>query len=686
MAADAATARAGAREPDPVVLSGRILTKQSFIYGLGSALVLPLGLISLIVTTRYLRPNAFGHLTALLATSVLVLHLGTIGCLQGTLLSVYGVGGEADGDVGGDATDDGDDEELIAHAAGEGRRLLGSGMVLTLIQNVVLTAIGIALAKPIDDLIVHSGDVAAVRLALACGTTGAVWTFSSQLYRLERRVGAHVALSTVRPVLVIALTLAALVSGGGVHGVLVATLLGNAISALLAFAITVGHYRFRPRLADAAWIYSRGWRLAPLILIAYVRNSADALLLNQASSAHVVGLYGVASRIASIPMYFSTAFLQAWAPMERSPIFRATRARIGRPKFAGALFTYLVILNLSFMVALSLGSDLLIRLAAPSYAKAAPLIPWVAGATVVGAVFYATYRASFFRQRRWAYEVLGGVGAFAYAGVGYLLLHTFGPYAIPAVAIVVGLLGVIGMDIWDRACGHTLMIDYRAILLAVALAVLSVVVAKLGPRYTPVPRVVADLLVLALYPVLLVLTRVVPRERVGRLMEIASALRPRRLDRRALLVRWPELTVHERDALAAAVLGKPQPVADIARRARVTEAVIYARITRGLRRLARLAPDRPIDDRIGAYILAQDPMFERDWEAIKLSGDGARLEELHTLEVTYKTLRRGARVPRPRRPRRPQLPALPAARTQRALPPGRAPATALLAAGRDQDR
>jgi O-antigen/teichoic acid export membrane protein len=656
-----------------------------FIYGLGSGLALPLGLISLIVTTRYLSPTAYGHLTALLATSILVLHLGTIVCLQGTLSSVYGVGGEADGDVGGDATDDGDDEELMAHAAGDGRRLLGSGMVLTLVQNAVLTAIGIALAKPIDDLIVHSGDVAAVRLAIACGTTGAVWSFSSQLYRLERRVGAHVALSTVRPVLVIALTLAALVSGGGVHGVLVATLLGNASSALLAFVITIGHYRFGVRLADVAQIYRRGCLLAPLVLIAYVRNSIDALLLNQATSPQVVGLYGVASRIASIPMYFSTAFLQAWAPMERSPIFRASRKRIGRQKFAGALFTYLVILNLSFMVALSLGSDLLIRLAAPSYAKAAPLIPWVAGATVAGAVFYATYRASFFRQRRWAYEVLGSACAFAYAGVGYLLLNTFGPYAIPGVAIVVGLLGVIGMDIWDRACGKTLIIEYRVIALAVALAVLSVVVAKLTSRYTPIPRVVADLLVLGLYPVLLVLARVVPRERVGRLLQMASGLRPRRMDRRALLVRWPELTIHERDALAAAVLGKQQPVAEIARRARVTEAVIHARITRGLRRLARLAPDRPIDDRIGAYILGQDPMFERDWEASKLSAGGARLEELHTLEVTYKTLRRGARVPRPRRPRRPQLPALGAGRTQRALPQGRAPARALLVAGRDPD-
>lgn len=659
----AAASRDGSVSDNTVVMSGRAIARQSLVYAIGSSVAVPVGIISIVVTTRFLSTTSFGHLAALMATAILFTHLGELMCLHGTLLSVYGVGGD-----GGDADDMGGDDivsdELQELAATEGRRILGSGLLLCLNQNVVLCGIALTFAHQLDDLLIHVHNTAEVRFAILSGATGAVWTFVNQIYRVERRVVAHVVLSTVRPILVIIFTVIALAIGGGVLGVVIATGLANVAAGLIGLVFTFSHYHFRPQRTDPKMIYRKGARIAPILIIAYVRNNLDVLLLNQAASPHTLGLYGAASRISQIPLYFSTACLTAWAPMERSPIFRASRERIGRGKFAGKLFFYIIVINLVIFVLLSTGADLLIRLAAPSYAGAAAMIPWVSGATVIGAIFYASYRAAFFHHRLVAYTVLGGIGAALYAGGSIVLVPVMGVYAVPVVAIVVGMACTASMLLWDKRGEHTLDLATRPLLVATGMAVAAVAAAGPITHLLGIP----EWLLAALAPVafvgLLLVTGIVPRSQLVSLLHIARSLRGPTHDRKELMRRWPLLKQPERDAIAATVLGDPRPVSEVANEAGVPEAVIYARVTRGLRRLNGSSAVRPIDDRIGAYLLVKAPTFERDFAAIGLNEDGAPLEELYKLDDSYKALRTVERMRlHLRRRSRPSRPAPPKALT-----------------------
>ena len=72
-----------------MALYGQVATRTSLLYAFGIAGVLPISIVSLAVTTRYLPPSDFGVLAALLAVSSLITVLGGVGFLQGMMMAAY---------------------------------------------------------------------------------------------------------------------------------------------------------------------------------------------------------------------------------------------------------------------------------------------------------------------------------------------------------------------------------------------------------------------------------------------------------------------------------------------------------------------------------------------------------------------------------------------------------------------
>ena len=196
-----------------------------------------------------------------------------------------------------------------------------------------------------------------------------------QIFRFDRRVKAYAIMSGVRPALVVGLTVVMLTLHHGVWGVLAATAAGNALSLGVAIFLSRDHYVLAPRAHDLKLILLTGWRYVFVTFALFAHSNADVLVLSQVGSARQLGLYGVARRIAQLPSYVSNGFLLAWPPLERSTIAKANTERMGRPAFAATMFTYLMIVTITMFVAVSLGSDVLVQVAAPSYRHAAKFIP-----------------------------------------------------------------------------------------------------------------------------------------------------------------------------------------------------------------------------------------------------------------------------------------------------------------------
>lgn len=621
-----------------LMLSGRTLTRMSGIYAIGSAVAVPVSIASLAVTTRYLSVAEFGRLAALIALAGLITFIANLGSLQGTLIRVYGAAGEGgdDGDAGGvDVISD----ELLVGSAQEGRRLLASGLLVTLLASAMVSVGALALLSSIGSGLLRTDDLVAVRLAILAGATGAVWRLAQQVYRMERRPVAHSVLGTARPLLMIVLTVGALVQGWGVHGVLGATALANVLACLIAVGSARSYYRLRPRARDVFHIYGPGLRFAPIVLVSFALTHVHVLLLTQLSSAKEVGLYTVASRIAQVPIYFSSAYLMAWAPLELSPIFQAAIARRGRPAFSGTLFTYLALLNLVMLVGLTLGGSLLIQIAAPRFEPAARLIPFTAAALMAHITFYALFRASRFPLRRTVFVVLSLLALGTYSGLAVVLVPRFGTYALAvasAGASIVATAALLGID---RLSGGTVDVPGRRLAGAAVLAVAVVAAAGLSRRLGSDVAAVLELAGIVLYPALLVALRIVPRERLDDLRVIARELLPWAADRRAILRRWPSLSEHERPAVVLLVRDGREAAA-VAEYVDAPEAVLKARFVRGLRQLAGAGPASPVDHRVGSYLLSAAPNFERDREARRLAELGASAEDLHELELAYRSLRR----------------------------------------------
>ena len=207
--ADASTANTGAAPPEggwASVLSAR-LTRDTGLYTTGAFIGFLLAVINVAVVTHYLTPSEFGQLALLLFFAALTTIFYNLGTLQGTFMWVFGATGDEDVD---------DDDAAGAH---DKRKALGTGLLVTLLICGAGTALIAIFSSQVAQLLLgDSSDGHLVVIAAASGAAGALWRFTTNVLRLERRPYAYVGFSTVRPVLVIGITIPLVATGHGVTG------------------------------------------------------------------------------------------------------------------------------------------------------------------------------------------------------------------------------------------------------------------------------------------------------------------------------------------------------------------------------------------------------------------------------------------------------------------------------------
>jgi O-antigen/teichoic acid export membrane protein len=625
-----------------MTLLGRALSRDAAYYTLGMASVFPLGIASALVTTAYLEPAEYGRLGLLMVFASLATIVYGLGVIQGTLMWAYGSAGD-DGDA-----DDGGEEELgpgdqqVTTIREHRRRVMGSGLLLATLVAVVGTAVLVANAGAIARQI--GGHIplhdAVVWAAVSAGL-GSLWRLALQVYRLERRAAMFLVVSVSRPLFALVLTIVLLSSGHGLEGAVAAIALGTALSLVIAFGAALPHYLIRFRPADFAEIVRRGRSYALIIIVLWIVSNADLWILSRFSTGPDVGLYRLASRFGVFPSYVTSAYLLAWIPMQRSSLFRATARARTTGRLSATMFTYYCIGAGGLLLVLTVCSELFIGFAPESYRKAAPYVPAVAAAVTAHGALYVLYRIGRFKNRRLLYVSMLTLAAAVLAFGGSLLAGPLGGYGVALAGGIGSLLGAAGFVVAIRRGKKPIPFQWSRVGRAVAVASGLIVAVSLSPA-EGIARVGQDLIVLAAYPVLLVVCGVIPRDVVGDVLTVGRAVIPLRPGRRRLAERVETLPADERAAITQWIGSKrsKEPSLDVDPRERAS---LFA-LTRGLRALSGDGDPTELDAEIGAYLTHRGSHIDRDLLAEKLVERGADAAELHLLDDTYETLRQGRRL------------------------------------------
>jgi O-antigen/teichoic acid export membrane protein len=621
---------------------GIAATRDASLYGMGVGALLPFGLISLAITTRYLDPTQYGELARLMAVTSILTIVAGLGILQGTLMTVYRVGDDGvDGADGVDETGAGGDDDLsqpYTVMTDERRRLLGSGILFSGLQAGTICGLVAIFAVPLARFLVGDPSYAdAVRWLAASVFTGALWRVSHQIWRMERRPVIWLWFQIARPLLVVGATVVAFTSGLQVVAPLVATTLGTLVVVLLSLVASRHCMLFNPHLRDYPHIWSRGRGLIPIQIANVVQANLGILVLGALAPAATVGVFAVAVRISMIPSFFGHGLLLAWPTLNASPIGMALSQVASRRERSSRVFSLLYLGTLGLLVAVSLGATALVGVAAPEYASAADYVPLLAAGSAGLLIFRGIYRAGSFPYRRVWYIGLHFFWVFPYVGVLVALIGITPSWAVATAELAAAATICVIIALADRFGGTPTPFRWRQLLLVTAIGGALLIAVSESPT-GGLGRSLVAVVTVVTFPILLMRLKVIPRQQAEMVWEIVVGILPKRMSARMLAGRLARLTSHEREAIDL-LIWQHLPL-EVAAGADRTPDLLLARLTRGLRHFTGDGTSTPHDAAIGGYLLSRASNIERDALARTLTLGGADPLELHLLQRSLTTVSR----------------------------------------------
>jgi O-antigen/teichoic acid export membrane protein len=629
--ADASTANTGAAPPEggwASVLSAR-LTRDTGLYTTGAFIGFLLAVINVAVVTHYLTPSEFGQLALLLFFAALTTIFYNLGTLQGTFMWVFGATGDEDVD---------DDDDAGAH---DKRKALGTGLLVTLLICGAGTALIAIFSSQVAQLLLgDSSDGHLVVIAAASGAAGALWRFTTNVLRLERRPYAYVGFSTVRPVLVIGITIPLVATGHGVTGAIAGTAIGSIAAVPVVLGVTRKSYALALDRGDLRMILRKGAIFIPVVASFWIAQNVDLYALSKFATDSQVGLYRLAGRIASFIHYFSSALFMAWTPLARTLTFRAAEKEHSREVIGGTMLTYFVLGGMLLILGLTVTADGLVRIAPSSYAGAAPLVPLLGGAYLAHGLLVAVYRVARFPRKRTYYVIAALLSAVVFIGLAFLLIPWLG--ATGAALSVIGgfMFAALGMTWLSQHGPKPVAIDYARITGGIAIAGVCLALARGAGALAGDWQPLAEFVALLLYPVLLSVTGVITRDQRQQIrLVLRQALSRGRADpeteRRLRALDGQDLAELEQatvDGMGLDTIAAGDPESK--------PSEISVRLVRSLRQVAGLGTTGSHDERIGEYLFADLAVAERDAISRALLSNEVDAGELHTLERTVESLRK----------------------------------------------
>jgi O-antigen/teichoic acid export membrane protein len=513
--------------------------------------LLQLGTIAAVA--GFLGAAELGRYSLLLFLGGLVTMVFSLASKPGTIRRTFGGGDDDD--------DDEEDEEAIVSATP--KRSLGAGLLWSAGLGLLASALVVVLREPLADLLLGDGaDSGLVLWAGVLGGAGVLFKVSSISLWFERRPSAFLIAEVGRPLVSLAVMVPLLAAGGALTDAIAGAAIGNIVAALLAMTLLRGSFEPNLEPAEVLAIFKGGGRRVPIVTSLWVVQNADVFLLSRFVDASDLGVYALASKVGLVVSFFPQGFRVAMRPLRKSAVFKAVRSQYGRSIADGQILGYFVLVCISSVLVMVLLGQLLVDLAPPEFADAAPLIPLTAAGLTMPALWRTMHgQTAWPGKSRTTFVLATMLAAATFAGICLLLAPEIGIYAAPVAMIVGFAIPISYFFVRCQLSVNRIDFPYQEVGRALAAAVV------IGGGFHLLPDMPAGIealvvaLLLALYGAALFVLRVIPENHWPALSEMATSMITRRADRvnprRGLRVLEPE----DRELLRVAVCERMPPSA-----------------------------------------------------------------------------------------------------------------------------
>lgn len=617
---------------------GRRIGRDTVIYAAGTGAVLVVSLITLAVYTHYMAPAEYGSLSILFfAAGALTILLNLIP-LAGILRWVY-VSGEADSGAV--------DDPSRQAPGGTKRRALGTGCWMTLLSIAVGCAVILPFREQLGQLLLGTSSAnTEITLMIASGAAGSIFRLASNVVRMERRPVAFSIIVAARPFIALAVAVPLVVNGDGIDGALIGTAAGSLIPSAAAFVIARHSYSAAFNWTDARAITDLGSKYTFVILGLYVVHNSDPFVLSRFASHAAVGIYRVATRLSSIISYLVSAFLLAWAPLERSTLFQTTYDIRGATRMHSRMLTYFVLSGLTVTLGLSLAGNILVRLAPPAYRSAATLIPFTSVAFVIYGMFVVVARTTYHKHRDFVHNASAALAAVVYLAMSVVLVPRWGGYGLAVAASVGMAIAIMCFRALVPTSTHHAELEWPRLIGGSVIVFACLALGRSPDVGDGLGRIALGLVdFFVVYPAAIVLVGVVPWSEARVLGKIAAGvlnqlLGPLRPARNGAAVAQALARLAPGDVtLLRALIKDRLPSRELARRQGVPVSSLEARAARALRTLTGAESSERDDAAIGHWLFDVQGSAERDVIGMFLVDHGVPRLTLHRVESAVATLK-----------------------------------------------
>lgn len=436
----------------------RRLAKSTLVYGMGQIVLRFVSLLLLPLFTSYLTPAEYGISAILGLLTMVVTPVFQLG--MGTAIGICYF--------------DGDEPGHRDHT-------IWTSFLVLAVSTSILAVLGLVFAREVSVLAFQTPDYAYfVRLStLNVGLGLLVMPFLNYL-QLEERALSYVVITVLVGLVSIVISIYLVVSRRmGLEGVLIATVLGQAVGYLAFMVWSLRDLRWGISLSIARKLLRLGLPLIPSFAFVFIIVQGNKYFLQWFSGLDTVGIYGIGFNIGFVMSIFVGAFTTAWTPFFLSYSSRQEEAK----SLFGRLLTYYILgfgaLSLGFYV---VAKPLVMVMTAAPFREAFAVVGPAATAQYLIGVFSLLLPGMYFANEVGYLSIVQGIAAVVAIACNLLLIPFFGARGA-ALALVAGTLAmVVVQQIWNYFRRRTyLAIPYqwrRVLLFSVAYAVYMFVLLR----------------------------------------------------------------------------------------------------------------------------------------------------------------------------------------------------------------
>jgi O-antigen/teichoic acid export membrane protein len=380
----------------------RSLGKDLIAYGIMGGVTRSLNLLLLPILTRLFSPDDYGIID-IIATLTSLLSLFMTLNLPSALARLWF-----------ESTKENRQEQLVSSVISF-VVLAGSGIFVVIWYQSRWIA-GILLDNPLLSAYIVLGALAALLTALC--------SIAEVILRMERKIARYNILNIVETVSYVALALLLVLRlETGLSGVFVARVIAVGLKLALGFFWVSGHAKFLFSFSDLKSAVSYSLPMFPAVVVTWINNQADRLLLLVFLGLGAVGVFSAAAKIVLIVGLLVSIFRQAWDPLAME-LIDSDEAR--RNEFYRRVLNYYAgAMAAIALVFVAFSREILALVTSTEYQSGYVIIPWLIGAQIFHGSSSITNLGMLVSKRTFGNSIAAWTGAVVNIGLGVLLIPVF---------------------------------------------------------------------------------------------------------------------------------------------------------------------------------------------------------------------------------------------------------------------